>query len=309
MYGFFHQNSVPQIPGMGDVPSISPGASGQFPQSKGFGLPAVPGVPAQQFGVPSQTLPSGMEGPQSGKLPGMADASSVYPGSLGQFPGVPQPTQMGLPALHGVPSEQLASFGGTTAQALPLGMKGPSGQIPEMGDASSAFPGAGGQLPGIPQPTGMGLPSVPGVSTEQLPSGGLGDGGSSFSPIPGVGTIPQGGPGQVPGSLPFTGLPTDVASAGGMVPVPSGLTVPGTPSVAEEGYGAMLPASQINSGVVPQGGLLPSPTVMPAGAQYGGDSMPPYARAVDEIGAEQLQGMGLPPNMPNPDLLVSCEPT
>ena len=292
---------------MGDVPSVSPGAGGQFPQSKGFGLPAVPGVPTQQFGIPSQTLPSGEEGLQSGKLPGMVDASSVYPGSVGQFPGVPQTTPMGLPAVPGVPSEQLPSFGGNTAQALPLGMKGlPSGQIPEIGDASSAFPGAGGQLPGIPQPTGMHLPSVPGASTEQLPSGGLGDSGSSLSQIPGVGTIPQVSAGQVPGSLPFTGLPTDVASAEGMVPLPSGLTAPGTPSQAEEGCGAMLPGSQINSDMVPQGGLLPSPTVTAAGAQYGGDSMPPYAGAVGEIGAEQLQGMGLPPNMPNPDLLVSC---
>ena len=101
--------------------------------------------------------------------------------------------------------------------------------------------------------------------------------------------------GLIPGSLPFAGIPTGVASAVGVVPLPV------TPM---EGYGAFVPGSQISSGEVPHGGLPSTYGVVPAGTQY---NVPSFA---DQRGIQDLEGIGLPPNIPNPrpDLLVSCKP-
>ena len=104
--------------------------------------------------------------------------------------------------------------------------------------------------------------------------------------------------GLIPGSLPFSGIPTGVASAGGVV------HLPGTPM---EGYGAFVPNSKISSGAVPHGGLSSTYGVVPAGTQYNANNVPSFA---DQRGIQDLEGIGLPPNIPNPrpDLLVSCKP-
>lgn len=97
--------------------------------------------------------------------------------------------------------------------------------------------------------------------------------------------------GLIPGSLPFAGIPTGVAP------------LPGTPM---EGYGAFVPGSQISSGEVPHGGLPSTYGVVPAGTQYNTNNVPSFA---DQRGIQDLEGIGLPPNIPNPrpDLLVSCK--
>ena len=412
---------------MGDLSSSFPGTGGQFPsvpQPTGIGLPAVPGVPNSQFpsigGVPPQMLPPGMTGLPSGQIPVSVlpavgsttpDLPSGGPSGLpvlgGSFPGGQTP---GLPSASfptGIPTPGLASQGALsnigTAQGLPgiptsstpSGIAGMgTGQLPlprlpasqgpsatglpnlELTSTLGANPGIPGMsLPGLPSgipsepavpqissvglPTGIsipglapqvlstgignsqGLPELPtgsalsgiaGTGSEQLPLPGRAQlpgiptsspsfGGmtppSSVLSVPGTRSLGEGGygamipgtqvnPGMVPpGSSQVPGIPTDLASAGGMVPISTAKGFSGTPGLGEKGYGAMIPSSEVNSGMVPQGGFLPSSTGMPTGAQYPGDTpLPPYAGEVNDMGAQQLQQMGLPSTIPNPDLLV-----
>lgn len=187
------------------------------------------------------------------QIPGMGDASTSFPGGGGQFPGVPQPTGLGLPA-----------------------------------------------VPGVPQPIGVGLPGVPGVPTEQLPSTG---GIPSQAFPPGITELPSGIGENTPG-LQTPGIPLGNFPAGiptqGLIPqeVSSNMgTAQGLPG---------LPTSSTPLGIATTGpGQMPP---MQTGSQYSDDTMtPPYAGAAGEMGDQQLQEMGLPPGMPNPDLLVRTD--
>ncbi|KAL9968128.1 hypothetical protein ACROYT_G026461 [Oculina patagonica] len=450
-----NKNSVPQIPGMGGASTSFPGAGGQFPglpHPTGMGLPAVPGVPTAQF--PSiGGVPTGMAGLPSGQMPvsGLPGIGSTTPGLPSGIPsaqGLPGMTSSGLSGLGGIspglqtpglpsggfptgiptpgltPQELSSSLGtaqglpGLTTSSIPSGIAGiGTGQLPLPGFAASGGPSAMGpstlglpsilvpspgipgvSLPGLPSgissdpglpqipgnipsgpsPQGLGLgqglpnlPSQPsqsgitgvGLGHGRLPIGAqdssFGGGGGSIPQIPGMGTglpttLPQVNAGQAPSLSQVPGMPTSLSSVEGMAPPSSALNVPGTPGLGEGGYGATIPGSQVNpgmvppvlsqvpaiptdmasaggmvpvstalgtpglggggfpgsqvnSGMVPQGGLLPGSTAMPT--QYSGDTIvSPYAGAVDEMGAQQIQRMGLPPNMPNPDLLVLPDP-
>ena len=314
---------------MGDLSSSFPGTGGQFPgvpQPTGIGLSAGPGVPNSQFpstgGVPSQTFPPGMTGLPSGQIP-----VSVLPAVGSTTPSLPSGIPPGLPILGasfpgaqtpGLPSASFptripTSTPGITPQDLSSGI-GTSQGLPELptGSAPPGIARAGSEQPPLPGRVPV-VPQLPGIPTSSPSFGGMTP-PSSVLRVPGTRSLGEGGygamipgtqvnPGMVPpGSSQVPGIPTDLASAGGMVPISTAQGFPGTPSLGEKGYGAMIPSSQVNSGMVPQGGLLPSSTGMPTGAEYPGDSpMPPF---VNEMGAQQLQQMGLQSNIPNPDLLV-----
>ena len=291
-----------QIPGMGDGPPLTPGSGGGLAQSKGNPFAAVPSVGTQPFGIPSQSLPSGMEALTSSRIPGKPDGtSSIFPGSKGQFRGEQQSTPMST--VPGLPSEQLPSLGGISSESFSSGLQGRlSEQIAGMGDASSVFPRA----------SGLSVPPVPGVPSEQLPS---------FGAIPpevlssGMKAIPSG---QIP------------QTSDAFTPQPMGLNLPSLPVVPTElspsqiqgniparvspqgvnpcGLGLeQRPNSQISSGTVPHGGLPSTYGVVPAGTEYNANNVPSFA---DQRGTQDLEGIGLPPNIPNPrpDLMVSCKP-
>ena len=207
-----------QIPGMGDGLPLTPESGGGLAQSKGNPFVAVPSVGTQPFGIPSQSLPSGMEALTSGRIPGMPDGtSSIFPGSIGPFHGEQQSTPMSLPTVPGLPSEQLPSLGGISSESLSSGLQGRlSEQMAGMGDASSVFPGA----------SGLSVPPVPGVPSEQLPS---------FGAIPpevlssGMKAIPSG---QIP------------QTSDAYTPQPMGLNLPSLPVVPTE-----LSPSQIQGNI------------------------------------------------------------
>ena len=203
-----------QIPGMGD--GFPPESGGGLAQSKGNPFVTVPSVGTQPFGIPSQSLPSGMEALTSGRIPGMPDGtSSIFPGSKGQFRGEQQSTPMST--VPGLPSEQLPSLGGISSESLSLGLQGRlSEQIAGMGDASSVFPRA----------SGLSVPPVPGVPSEQLPS---------FGAIPQV--VLSSGMKEIPsGQIPQT--------SDAYTPQPMGLILPSLPVVPTE-----LSPSQIQGNI------------------------------------------------------------
>ena len=72
------------------------------------------------------------------------------------------------------------------------------------------------------------------------------------------------------------------------------------------GVGAMIAgARELSSNNTLQQGLSPGANLVSTGAHQ-----PTYISPVDRtqgMGVQQLQGMGLPPNIPNSDLLVSFE--
>ena len=141
--------------------------------------------------------------------------SSIFPGSKGQFRGEQQSTPMST--VPGLPSEQLPSLGGISSESLSLGLQGRlSEQIAGMGDASSVFPRA----------SGLSVPPVPGVPSEQLPS---------FGAIPQV--VLSSGMKEIPsGQIPQT--------SDAYTPQPMGLILPSLPVVPTE-----LSPSQIQGNI------------------------------------------------------------
>ena len=247
---------------------------------------------------------------------GPTDGSFSFPGTGGQIPGLPQPSGVGFPAGPDLSKEQLPSIGGLHGQGFP-GMTGvptgiPASQglpaIPGMptGDLSSqGIPAMSGVHTGVP--SSQDLPGVSGASTGVLSSRGL----SGISGIPtGIPSSSQALPG-------VQGLPTGSPSSQGLVPSSVGVSVPGS-----TGGGVMTvePGSVLGSvgpmklGPVDEGAgvMTPGSVKGGVGALVAGDAeryeensiMPPCGSA-EEIGVQQIQGKGLPPNIPNADLLVS----
>ena len=312
----------PQVPGLpsGGFPTGIP-TPGLTPPDLSSKIGAAQGLP----GLPTSSTPSGITGIGPGQLPlpGFAASQSPspmglstpgLPSNLGPSPGIPGvslpslpseiPSEPGLlpipvnilsgPTPQGMgPSQGLPSLPTQPSQSGIAGFGLGHGQLP-IAAQDSPFGGVGGSISQIPGP-GIGMP------TSLTSAGGMVPLSSALSGSDTPGPGSQANLSMVPPQAPI--IPTDMTSGGGMVPTSTALGFPGTPGLREGGYESMIPGSAVNSGMVPQGGISPSSAAMPT--QYSGDAMvPAYGGAVDEMGAQQLQQMGLPPNIPNPDLLV-----
>lgn len=313
-------NLTPQLPS--EIPSF-PGFPGMVSEALPeigdiTAAPQTPGFPSGSFSTvvfPQQDLSSNME---------MALGFPRIPSSLTPL----NLTETGQMSLPGFAAGQVLSATG----ALSVGLSSNSGTTPGL-TGISVLPSAVPPVLSLPQIPGsfptsitppglgaeMGLPSPPtqssqsgiagfGLNPDQLPIGTQDSSfGESMPQIPGLGprvplAVPQFNSGMLPAvSSQVLRMPTDITSAARMVPPSTSIRFPGR---------TMIPGSQVNFGVVPQDGLLTSSTATPTGAQRLGDTMiptKPYAGSVDEIRATKLQEMGLPPNMPNADLLVRID--
>lgn len=321
-----------QIPasGLPAVGHLTPHLPSEIPSFPGFpgmavseGLPEIGDitfVPPQTPGFPSGSFSSGISTP---RLPQQdLSSSSLIPVNL---------TETGQMSFPGFNADQVPS----TTGSLSVGLSSNSDTTPGITGISvlhSAVP----PVPSLPQipgsfPTGItppglgagiGLPSPPtqssqsgiagfGLNPDQLPIGTqdslFGESRGSMPQIPGLGprvplAVPQVTSGMLPAvSSQVLGMPSNITSAARMVPPSTSISFPGR---------AIIPGSQVNIGMAPQDGLLTSSTATPTGTQLLGDTMIPtnrYAGSVDDIEATKLQEMGLPPNMPNVDLLVRID--
>ena len=263
----------------------NPGMTGISVPGLPSGVPSVAGLPQTPGSFPTGITPPGL-GTGTG-LPSLPTESS----QTGIAGFVLNPGQIPI----GTQDSSFGESGGSMHQIPGLGTK----VLPAVPQVNSGMlPPVSSQVVGIPtditSPTGM----VPTSTTVSFPgAAGLGVGG--------YGTIIPGS--QVNSSMLPPGLsqaarmPKDLTSAAGMVPLSTSIGLPSR---------AMIPGPQDDFGMVPHDGLLPSSTAIPNGTQRLGDTViptNPYVGSVDEMGATKPQEMGLPPNMPNPDLLVRID--
>ena len=330
-----------QIPasGLPAVGNLAPHLPSEIPSFPGFpgmavseGLPEIGHIsvaPPQAPSLPSGSFSSGIFTPG---LP-QQDSSSNMETAQG-FPRIPnslipaKPTETGQMSLPGFAAGQVPS----TAASLSVGLSSNLDTTPGM-TGISVLPSAVPPMPSLPQipgsfPTGItppglgagiGLPSPPtqssqsgiagfGLNPDQLPittqDSPFGESRGGMPQIPGLGprvplAVPKVNSGMLPAdSSQVLGMPTDITSAARMAPHSTSIRFPNR---------ATIPGSQVSFGMVPQDGLSKTSSATPTGRQGSGDTIiptNPYAGSVDEIRATKLQEIGLPPNMPNADLLV-----
>lgn len=305
-FSFFLQDSVPQNLGPTDGPSSFPGTGGQIPgipRPSGTGFLAVPGLSKEQLpstgGVPSQSLPGIPTGIPSSQ--GLPVITGIPTGDL-SFQGIPgisgvhtgSQSSQDVPAISGVPTGNLSSQGipGVSGIPSPQGISGVSG-VPTGVPSSEGLPGISTGIPA----TSQALPGVSGLPTGSPSSQGL---VSSSVGVSVPGSIEAGVMTMEPGSaLGSVGAMTP-GSVGGGVEVITPDSVGGGVGALAAG-GAMAPSSLS----APQQGLVPGPSITPAETQYDENAIMLPCDSAGEMGVQQLQGMVLPPNIPNADLLVS----
>ena len=242
------------------------------------GIPT--GIPSSQ-GLPTITgIPTGDLSFQG--IPGI---SGVHTGSQ---------SSQDVPAISGVPTGNLSSQGipGVSGIPSPQGISGVSG-APTGIPSSEGLPGISTGIPAASQA----LPGVSGLPTGSPSSQGL---VSSSVGVSVPGSIEAGVMTMEPGSaLGSVGAMTPGSVGGGVEVITPGSVGGGVGALAAGG--ARAPSSLSAA----QQGLLPGPSITPAETQYDENSIMLPFDSVEEMGVQQLQGMGLPPNLPNADLLVS----
>ena len=334
--------SSPGFPGM-----VSTGLSGMrdilaapetpcFPSGSFLADISTPGLTPQDLSattdaaqilprIPTSLTPSNLAGTGQGVLSttgplslGLSSDSGTTPGMTGRsFPCLPSdtPSALGLPQVPGSIPTGMAQTGLGAGLGLPsLPTQSNPDQLPiktqdtsfgESGGSTPQIPGLGTRVPlAVPQVNSSMLSpvssQVAGIPRDITSPAGMVQPSTAISFFPGSQVNSDMLP---PVSSQVAGIPTDITSAAEMVPSATALGF---------SSGAMIPGSRVNSGMVPQDGSLPSSTAIPTGTQRLGDTMiptNPYAGSVDEMAATKLQEMemGLPPNMPNPDLLVRID--
>lgn len=244
----FHQNSVPQIPGIGDAPTLFPGAGGQFPDvphPMGLSLPTAPGAPTAQLpsigNVPPHTISTGFTRLPSAQMPvsGLSATGNLpphLPSEIPSSPGFPGLVSVGLPGMGDITTAPQKP--GFPSGSFPAGISTP-GLTPQDLSANTGAAQVFSRMPSSLTPSnvaGTGQMPMPGFEAGQVPSAT-----SLLGLISNSGTTPG------MAGMPFSGLPSGVPLASGLPQLPGRIPTGITPHDLEAGLG--LPTQSSQSGI------------------------------------------------------------
>jgi len=245
----FHQNSVPQIPGIGDFP----GAGGQFPgvpHPMEMSLPTVPGAPTAQLpsigNAPPHIIPTGVTRLPSAQMPvsGLSAIGNLpphLPSEISSSPGFPGLVSEGLPGMGDITTApQKPDF---PPGSFPAGILTP-GLTPQDLSANTGAAQVLSRMPSSLTPSNVaetGQIPMSGFETGQVPSAT-----ESLS----LGLISNSGTTPGMAGMPFPGLPSGVPSASGLPQLPGSIPTGITPHDLGAGLGLpSLPTQSSQSGI------------------------------------------------------------
>lgn len=235
----FHQNSVPQIPGIGDAPTLFPEAGGQFPDPMGMSLPTAPGAPTAQLpsigNASPHTIPTGFTRLPSAQMPvsGLSAIGNLpphLPSEIPSSPGFPGLVSAGLPGMGDITTAPHDQKPGFPSGSFPAGISTP-GLTPQDLSANTGAAQVFSRMPSSLTPSnvaGTGQIPMPGFEAGQVPSAA-----ESLS----LGLISNSGTTPGMAGMPFPVLPSGVPSASGLPQLPGRIPTGITPHDLEAGLG------------------------------------------------------------------------
>ena len=245
----FHQNSVPQIPGIGDFP----GAGGQFPgvpHPMGMSLPTVPGAPTAKLpsigNAPPHIIPTGVtrlpyaQMPVSG-LSAIGNLPPHLPSEISSSPGFPGLVSAGFPGMGDITTAPQKP--GFPSGSFPAGISTP-GLTPQDLSANTGAAQVVSRMPSSLTPSNV-------VGTSQMPMSGFEAGQvPSATESLSLGLISNSGTTPGMAEMPFPGLPSGVPSASGLPQLPGSIPTGITPHDFGAGLGLpSLPTQSSQSGI------------------------------------------------------------